>query len=257
MSNTIMNSGSENAPHSPDENWNAEAQASEGADAKANTKTLPEFDELADQIGEFIHYWGFKRVHGRIWTHLFLADRPLDAADLVRDMKISKALVSISLRELMEYEVVVEAGKSARGTNLYRTNPDILSVILNVLRQREKRMLSRIQAAKEALDRVGDGDKQTARLSAQRLAQLSKLINNATSGLDSLISLRSVDFGEWRSAFMAGDELEAVERSKPAPSNSAATPSTTPTKLAAPLPMVNGVPELASPSRFAPSVMRK
>ncbi len=99
--------------------------------------SLPELEDLADQIGEFIHYWGFKRIHGRIWTHIYLAAKPLDAADLVRQMKISKALVSISLRELIDFEVIEEVGKSSRGTHLYRANPDILKVILSVLRQRE------------------------------------------------------------------------------------------------------------------------
>lgn len=174
------------------------------------TTTLPEMQELADQIGEFIHYWGFKRIHGKIWTHLFLAEKPLDAADLVRDMKISKALVSISMRELMEYEVVIDAGKSERGTHLYRTNPDILAVILNVLRQREKRMLSRIIAAQESLNAVSPEDKTNTQLSSQRINQLGALVQNAAMSLESLIALRSVDFGEWRNAFIAGDDVAAV-----------------------------------------------
>lgn len=177
--------------------------------------TLPEMQELSEQIGEFIHYWGFKRVHGRIWTHLFLAQRPLDAADLVKQMKISKALVSISLRELLEFEVIQEVGKSPRGTNLYRTNPDILSVILSVLRQREKRMLSRIQAAHEALDRVNLEGKEEHSISQKHLEQLSHLVQNASLGLESFIALKSVDFGEWRNAFVTVNlEEEAELRAK-------------------------------------------
>lgn len=177
--------------------------------------TLPEMQELADQIGEFIHYWGFKRIHGKIWTHLFLAERPLDAADLVRQMKISKALVSISLRELMEFEVIEEVGKSARGTHLYRPNPDILKVILAVLRTREKRMLTRIQAAADALERTATQDRLSNELSDKALGQLGALVTKAQMGLESFISLRSVDFGEWRQAFITTDLKEEAElRSK-------------------------------------------
>ena len=169
---------------------------------------FPEMDDLGQQIGEFIHYWGFKRVHGRIWTHLFLAKQPLDAADLVRQMRISKALISISMRELLEYDVIQHAGRSARGTHLYRTNPDILSVILNVLRQREKRFLSRILSAQESLDRVSSEDKTTFSISDDRIRALGGLTSRAMQALEGLIALKSVDFGEWRTAFMTGEGSE-------------------------------------------------
>lgn len=177
--------------------------------------TLPEMQELSEQIGEFIHYWGFKRVHGRIWTHLYLAQKPLDAADLVRQMKISKALVSISLRELLDVEVIEEVGKSPRGTHLYRTNPDILKVILAVLRQREKRMLGRIQSAHEALERTPREDREKFGLSEQHIGQLGQLAHSASIGLESFIALKSVDFGDWRKSFITTDlEQEAELRSR-------------------------------------------
>lgn len=166
-----------------------------------NSTQLPELQELSEQIGEFIHYWGFKRVHGRIWTQLFLSDKPLDSADLVRQMKISKALVSISVRELLEYEVITEAGKSDRGTNLYSVNPDILQVILNVLRGREKRLLSRIEGAHEALERVPYETKIANDISPDRLGKLKTLVGDASSALEGLIALRSVNFADFKDAF--------------------------------------------------------
>jgi DNA-binding transcriptional regulator GbsR (MarR family) len=170
---------------------------------------LPEMQKLAEQVGEFIHYWGFKRIHGKIWTHLFLAKQPLDAADLVREMKISKALVSISLRELLDFEVVFEAGKSERGTNLYRTNPDILAVILKVLREREKKMLHEVRNAFEQLSASPHDQKEKAGISPNRITQLSTLIQNAETSLESLIALKSVDFGPWREAFLTESEGDA------------------------------------------------
>ena len=177
--------------------------------------TLPEMQDLAEQVGEFIHYWGFKRVHGRIWTHLYVAQKPLDAADLVRQMKISKALVSISLRELLEFEVIEEVGKSSRGTHLYRTNPDVLKVILSVLRQREKRILSRIHSAQESLEKASKEDRAAHGMSDQNIAQLGQLVQKAAVGLESFIAFRSVDFGEWRQAFITTDlKEEAALRSR-------------------------------------------
>lgn len=184
-----------------------------GDDSSSTTglSKLPEMEDLAEQIGEFIHYWGFKRVHGRIWTHLYLAKQPLDAADLVRQMKISKALVSISLRELLEYEVIEEVGKSPKGTHLYRTNPDILKVILSVLRQREKRIIARIQAAQNSLERTAAEDRQAHGMSEESLKMLGELISKASIGLESFIAFKSVDFGEWRKAFITTDLAAEAE----------------------------------------------
>lgn len=170
--------------------------------------TLPEVEDLAAQIGEFIHYWGFKRIHGRIWSHLYLAQKPLDAADLVRQMKISKALVSISLRELLDFEVIEEVGKSSRGTHLYRTNPDIMKVILSVLRQREKRILARIQAAQETLERVPSEERARNGLSDKHIQNLGDLVTRAQMALEGFITMKTVDFGEWREAFLTTDLQE-------------------------------------------------
>ena len=180
-------------------------------------KPLPETLELAEQVGEFVYYWGFKRIHGRIWTHLYLADQPLDAADLVRQLSISKALVSISIRELLEFEVIQTAGKSPRGTQLYRTNPDIISVIMSVLRQREKRLLSHIQAAQGALGRVAGEERAASGISADQFGRLGDLIQKAVSTLDSVIAMKAVDIGEWakvcampETSVSSNDNAEAI-----------------------------------------------
>src|SRR4051812_25087650 len=108
---------------------------------------LPELEDLAEQIGEFIEYWGYKKVHGRIWTHLILSETPLDATALIRRLGISKALASMSLADLISPGVIYEAGRGKRGTILYAPNLNLTQVILNVLRQRERRMLARIAAS--------------------------------------------------------------------------------------------------------------
>jgi DNA-binding transcriptional regulator GbsR (MarR family) len=174
------------------------------ANTASHYQATPEMQDLSDQIGEFMYYWGFKRIHGKMWTHLFLAAEPLDAADLVKQMKISKALVSISLRELMDFEVIRMDGKSARGTQLYKTNPDLMSVILSVLRQREKRMLSRVDAAHQTMLKISESDKSQMRIDSGKLVQLGDLVHKATSALDDFIELKPIDFTEWEKTFQVG-----------------------------------------------------
>lgn len=172
------------------------------------SKPLPETQALAEQIGELVYCWGFKRIHGKIWTHLFLAQKPLDAADLVRRLEISKALVSISLRELCDYDLVRFAGRSDRGTQLYTINAEVWSVVTSVLRQREKQMLSRIQVAHENLSRVPRSEREQSGLNGKNFDSLLAMIQKATSSLDGLIALKSIDIGEMASAFSLESSLD-------------------------------------------------
>ena len=153
------------------------------------TKVPPELSELVDQIGNFIEYWGFKNVQGRMWAHLWLSSEPLDASDLMKRLGISKALVSISMKEMLEYEVVQEVGKSERGTILYRANPDKEMVILNVLRRRERMMMSRIASAFQLLEKMNPIDKKYYRISQPQMDEMGEMIKNVEMLLDVLLAM--------------------------------------------------------------------
>lgn len=149
-----------------------------------HSKTIPsEMREFADQVGEFIQHWGFKKVHGRIWTHLFLSPEALDAGEIRKRLSISKALVSMSLSELLEYDVIEVTGKSSRGTLIYRANKDVMGVILNVLKLRERRMLSRILAAHKKL-----AGQKNASVDSDTLENLGFLILLGCDGLETFLS---------------------------------------------------------------------
>lgn len=160
----------------------------------------PELEEVANQIGAFIEYWGFKNVHGRIWAHLYVAARPLDASDLMDLLQISKALVSMSLADLMDYDVIQIAGKSERGTVTYRANPNVVTVVMGVLRKRERRMLSQISAATKVLkDRkqAASTKGRTLDLDPARLKSLHEMVLTAEESLDTILELGDVSFAQW------------------------------------------------------------
>lgn len=145
-------------------------------------------EELAENVGAFIEFWGFKNVHGRLWTFLLLADRPLDASDLIQRLQVSKALVSMTLADLLEHRVIEEAGKSDRGTQLYRPNPDLLDVIGNVLKHRERRMIARVLGSIRALKALGASELESAGVDADRLKTFGRLAESAAKALDSFLS---------------------------------------------------------------------
>jgi DNA-binding transcriptional regulator GbsR (MarR family) len=162
--------------------------------------SLPEMTELAEAMGNFIRYWGFKKIHGKIWLHLYLSDTPLDAGTLSRRLDVSKGLMSLALRDLLEHEVICGAGKSARATQLFCASSELLTVILNVLKRREKHLLAHIDVAFRLLAALPDEQKSQHRLSHARLRDLGGLIRDAQSHLEELLDLGTFDLTNWQSA---------------------------------------------------------
>jgi DNA-binding transcriptional regulator GbsR (MarR family) len=149
----------------------------------------PEIDYLADLVGDFIEYWGFKKIHGKIWVNLYLSDHPMDAAELISKLNVSKALISISLKDLLQFEVIIEEGLGPDGTRLYSANPALSKVINGVLRQREKVMMGKIQAAFSQLKQMPKDEISVQGIKVSRLKELDQFLRNGEKGLNTLMSI--------------------------------------------------------------------
>lgn len=152
-------------------------------------KKCPEIDNLCELIGEFIQYWGFKNIHGKIWFHLFISQTPLDAKDLMARLNISKALVSISLRDLLIYDVIIEDKLSAEGTRTYIANSDIKTVVEQVLRSREKVMMGKIKGSFQNLKQVSSSELIDQDIQSKRLKELEKLISKGDKMLNTVMAI--------------------------------------------------------------------
>jgi DNA-binding transcriptional regulator GbsR (MarR family) len=150
---------------------------------------LPELEYLADLVGEFIEYWGFKKIHGKIWLNLYLNEEPLDAAALMNKLGVSKALISISLKDLLDYNVIIEQGLSSKSTRIYVANPDLQSVVGHVLRQREKIMMGKIQAAFNQLKKISKEEISIHQIEQDKVKDLDRFIKNGEKGLNTLMAI--------------------------------------------------------------------
>jgi len=156
---------------------------------ETKTNDLKEFRRLSQLIGEFMEYWGFKKIHGRIWVLIYLSDHPVDASEIMKRFKISKALVSITIKDLLEYEVIFETGPSEQGTRTYLANPNVANVIQKVLLKREKVLLNQIKTAFQRLDQVPKLEMEKQRINHNNLKNLEKLINKGDKMLSTLFVL--------------------------------------------------------------------
>lgn len=130
---------------------------------------------LSAAIGDFIRYWGFRRIHGQIWTQVYLSLEPLSGAELTRRLKVSKALVSPALRELIKYKLIYVHDDDGK-TKHYAANPDVLAVIQHILAHRELKLMDRARLAYKKLDTGVDSS-----LNSARLKSLHEMIEVALS----------------------------------------------------------------------------
>lgn len=141
--------------------------------------------KLSETVGEFIRYWGFRKIHGEIWTVVFLSTTPLSGAELVKVLKVSKALISPALKELEDEGLIVQVESENSKTKRYAAVPEVSQVIRSVLIRREQVMLS--EAEKRCQDLV-DKTEHSASINKQRLDQLARMIQMAQGGLAYLVA---------------------------------------------------------------------
>jgi DNA-binding transcriptional regulator GbsR (MarR family) len=147
---------------------------------------------LIDRIGAFIEYWGFRKVEGQIWALIYLSSRPLSGQEIAERLGFSKGMVSISIHKLIEFNVIKEVDRGAGRTIYYDSVEDLESTIVNVLKQRERKMMKEMKTLAQSLKSEASQNTLSEELSAPRVRSLSKLIDRG----DQLLSLivTSVDF---------------------------------------------------------------
>jgi len=140
--------------------------------------------KLSLSIGDFIRYWGFRRVHGAIWTQIYLSKVPLNCSQLSKNLGLSKSLISPAIEELCEHKLIYEVPSPNEKTKLYTASQDIDSVIKHVLKKRESKMLKKI---KENLIDFKKTSVDKKDISISRLNSLEKMIFSADVMLELLL----------------------------------------------------------------------
>ena len=152
------------------------------------THIIPkELENLADQVGEFIEHWGFKKIHGEIWTHIWLAKEPLDATTLVKRLQVSKALISLATKDLLQYDVIRIVGKGNRRKILLEANRNIRSVIANVIINREAKMLDSVMGHCRKTNMLSDKTKKELDIDDEKMQALQIFIGIAQISLAAIV----------------------------------------------------------------------
>lgn len=110
--------------------------------------------QLIDDIGSFIEYWGFRKIQGRIWGLLYLSNRPLSTPEIVEKLGVSKALISGGINELLNYRLVERSGQVKFGGITYITTPSPAKVVREIIENRELVLFEQIQNNLSELNRL-------------------------------------------------------------------------------------------------------
>jgi DNA-binding transcriptional regulator GbsR (MarR family) len=146
-------------------------------------KTISQF---ADRVGQFVGYWGFMELQGKIWALAFVSQKSLSAVEIAQLLGVSKASVSLAMKELIEYKVMFTDVKSNKRNLPLVPNEDLNQVITGVLKIRESRMIDQARRGLKAMVSSRESDFE---LNEYRLKKIETLIETAEALLRTVIAM--------------------------------------------------------------------
>lgn len=141
-------------------------------------------------FGEMGSRWGINRTVGQIYAVLFLADRPLNADDIVSRLGVSRSNVSMGLKELQSWELVRLQHLPDDRRDYFTTPDDMWEIVRTLIEQRKKREID------PTLTKLRDLSLQTPDSDADRYAhgkmtELRELIELLTGWYDDVNRLET------------------------------------------------------------------
>ncbi len=128
-----------------------------------------------DAVGNVIEFWGFKRNQGKVWALLYLRDVALTAAEIETELELSKGGVSMLLRDLERWGVVMRVRNPGDASWRYRAEVELMKMARRVIEEREFSFIARVRADLEEARKLAEADPQSTRAQIQRLAKMESL----------------------------------------------------------------------------------
>lgn len=157
-------------------------------------------DICIETAGRMAEFWGFTRTMGRVWCALFLSPVALSQPDLVERLGVSAANVSMSLKGLMRWGGVHKVYERGTRKALYEAEPEVRTIIKNVLGGREQRELvdaeSRLREATELVRAHAKGPgagREKPKVVLERIEHLEATVRVSNRLLELLLGEGRVD----------------------------------------------------------------
>lgn len=162
----------------------------------AHPGALADWEQVAvDAVGNVIEFWGFKRNQGRVWALLYLRDVALTAAEIEHELELSKGGVSMLLRDLERWGVVLRVRTPGDSAWRYRAETDLLTMARRVIEEREFSFIARIRADLEEARKLAQAGGHASRAQIARLVKMEALADATEKALRMFLKTSRLDVG--------------------------------------------------------------
>ncbi|MEO1235843.1 MAG: MarR family transcriptional regulator [Planctomycetota bacterium] len=139
--------------------------------------------------GEMGARWGVNRTVAQVHALLFVADRPLNADDLVETLGVARSNVSTSLKELQGWGIVHTAPVLGERRDHFVTTADVWEMFQVILDERKRREIDPTLALLRECVEEAKASKQDTDHTRQRLNDLHDLLDQLSGWYTQIRSL--------------------------------------------------------------------
>lgn len=164
------------------------------APAEVHPAKLEQWENVAiDAVGNVIEFWGFKRNQGRVWALLYLRDEALTAAEIEKELELSKGGVSMLIRDLERWAVVLRVRTPGDSAWRYKAETDLLHMARRVIEEREFSFIARIRADLEEARKLAVAEGHVSKAQIARLQKMEHLAEATEKALKLFLKTSRLD----------------------------------------------------------------
>ena len=141
-------------------------------------------------FGEMGSRWGINRTVGQIYALLYVAPRPLCADDIVDALGVSRSNVSMGLRELQAWNLVLLRHIPDDRRDHFTTPEDVWQILRVLAEERKKREVDPTLSVLRELLMLKPGSEEEKHAQA-RMAEMHGLIERLTTWYDDVKRLET------------------------------------------------------------------
>ncbi|HEV7257071.1 MAG TPA: GbsR/MarR family transcriptional regulator [Bosea sp. (in: a-proteobacteria)] len=141
-------------------------------------------------FGEMGSRWGINRTVGQIYALLYLSSEPLCADDIVESLGVSRSNVSMGLRELQAWNLVLLKHLPGDRRDFFTTPDDVWQILRTLAEERKKREVDPTLSVLREILMQNPAD-EAERHAQARMAEMHGLIEQLTTWYDDVKTLET------------------------------------------------------------------
>lgn len=153
-------------------------------------KLAPLTQSFVLHFGEMGSRWGINRTVGQIYALLYVSAEPLCADDIVEKLGVSRSNVSMGLRELQAWNLVLLKHLPGDRRDFFTTPDDVWQILRTLAEERKKREVDPTLSVLREILMQSPAD-EAERHAQARMAEMHGLIEQLTTWYDDVKKLET------------------------------------------------------------------